>query len=454
MTVMLYNSATRREEAFAPPDPERIGVYACGPTVYDRAHVGNFRMLVVFDLLVRVLRYAYGKDSVTYVRNITDIDDRIIAKAAKNGETIDQVSERYTSFFHQDAAALNCAPPDIEPRATGHVPEMIAMILRLLESGHAYEAERHVLFAVSGSPGYGALSGRSRDEQIAGARVEIAPYKRDPADFVLWKPSPPDFPGWDSPWGRGRPGWHIECSAMSAKHLGRQFDIHGGGIDLIFPHHENEVAQSSAANGVAPARVWMHNGHLMVAGQKMSKSLGNFTTLEQLLRRWPGEAIRVALLSSHYRQPLDMTEELLAASRARLDYMYGVLRRRSAVGSGAVVASVEAALQDELNTPQALSSTHELAQGVEAGTAGSDTLLASGDLLGILQHDPEEWFRWQPPDAVGLGEAEIDALIEDRKHARARRDFAESDRIRAGLLASGVLLEDTPQGTFWRRAGP
>jgi cysteinyl-tRNA synthetase len=314
-------------------------------------------------------------------------------------------------------------------------------------------AEGHVLFDVPNCPDYGALSGRNRDEQIAGARVDIAPYKRDPADFVLWKPSPDDYPGWDSPWGRGRPGWHIECSAMAATHLGEQFDIHGGGIDLIFPHHENEVAQSRCAHGIVPARLWMHNGHVVVGGQKMSKSLGNFITVEDLLQKWPGEVIRLALLSAHYRQPLDVTDELLTASKARLDYMYGVLRRSDAAGDLNAEA-VQAALEDDLNTPQALTDLQELAREVERSGQGGEALKHAAALLGLLQAEPEDWFRWQAASATELLPAAIDGLIEERRIARVERNFARADQIRKDLLAQGIALEDEAGGTFWRRVTP
>jgi cysteinyl-tRNA synthetase len=457
MTLRLYNSATRRIEEFQPIDPDNIRMYVCGPTVWDRAHIGNGRAVVVFDLLYRLLKARYA--NVTYARNITDVDDKIITAARVNGEHIDALTARTTDYFHADMAALNCLPPTIEPKATEHIAEMIAMIARLIETGHAYLATEpgsnaaHVMFSISSSSDYGDLSGRNRDEQIAGARVEIAPYKHDPADFVLWKPSGADDPGWDSPWGYGRPGWHIECSAMAAKHLGQTFDIHGGGIDLIFPHHENEVAQSRCAHGEVPARIWMHNGHVVVGGQKMSKSLGNFRTVEELLQRWPGEVIRMALLSAHYRSPLDITDELLAVSKAQLDYWYGVLRRNPS--SGKVEGdNLAEALDEDMNTPLAFSLLHNLARGVEAGRLESAVLEQSGQSLGLLQMNPEDWFRWQPENSTGPGDEEIEAAIAARKAARAYRDFAEADRIRDALLAQGVVLEDGASGTNWKRAAP
>src|SRR6266699_3987527 len=327
MPLQLYNSLTRRKEAFQPLDPERVRLYVCGPTVYDSAHVGNARAVVAFDLLYRVLRHEYGAGHVRYVRNITDVEDKIIAAARESGEPIDALTRRTTAIFHEDMAALNNLPPDIEPRATENIPQMIAMIERLIASGHAYAAEGHVLFRVASYAGYGALSRRSRADMIAGARVEVAPYKEDPGDFVLWKPSTPEQPGWESPWGRGRPGWHIECSAMSGTLLGETFDIHAGGLDLIFPHHENEIAQSRSAFGHAiMAKYWMHNGFLNISGEKMSKSLGNFFTVHELLDQYPGEAIRLLLLSAHYRQPLDFTHEGLVQSKATLDRWDGAWR--------------------------------------------------------------------------------------------------------------------------------
>ena len=453
MSLHLYNSATRRLEEFQPRDPANVGMYVCGPTVWDRAHVGNARPVVVFDVLFRLLRAQFGENAVKYVRNITDVEDKIIEGAARKGVSIAELTESTTAAFHADAAALNALPPTIEPRATEHIAQMIAINEKLIANGHAYIAEGHVLFDVPNCPDYGALSGRNRDEQIAGARVDVAPYKRDPADFVLWKPSPGDYPGWDSPWGRGRPGWHIECSAMAAEHLGEQFDIHGGGIDLIFPHHENEVAQSHCAHGVVPAHLWLHNGHVVVGGQKMSKSLGNFITVEDLLKKWPGEVIRLALLSAHYRQPLDITEELLASSKARLDYFYGVLRRAKPEGT-LDDSAVMAALNDDLNTPQALTSLQEMAREIERSGAGGTALRQVGALLGLLQADPEGWLRWQARTEKQLSADVIDGLIEARRAARADRDFTRADQIRQELLADGIVLEDEAGGTFWRRSTP
>jgi cysteinyl-tRNA synthetase len=455
VNLRFHNTWTRALEDFVPIDPANVRVYACGPTVYARIHIGNARMTVAFDLLYRLLRQAYGPDHVTYVSNITDIDDKIIAAAGENLGAIYELTTRMAACYDADRAALGCLRPNVEPKATDYVDGMIAMIERLIASGNAYEAEGHVLFAVETSPEYGRLSGHSREDQIAGARVEVAPYKKDPADFVLWKPSSSNYPGWNSPWGFGRPGWHIECSVMTADTLGEVFDIHGGGIDLTFPHHENEIAQSRCAHGGAvPANTWMHNGHVMVAGRKMSKSLGNFITVEDLLKRWPGEAIRLALLSAQYRQPLNVTEDLLAASKARLDYLYGVLRRQPPNGDGQPDEAMLAALSDDMNTPLAMSALQALAGRVEQGVAKASDLLVSAGILGLLQQQPDSWFQWQAPSGKGLAEAEIESLIEDRRRARAERDFAGADAIRKQLLDGGVALEDTAAGTIWKRISP
>ncbi|HEX3575407.1 MAG TPA: cysteine--tRNA ligase [Rhodopila sp.] len=470
--LTLHNSLTRHKERFEPADPANVRMYVCGPTVYDLAHLGNARPVVVYDVVARLLRRLYPK--VTYVRNITDVDDKINARARESGEPISAITARTTQDFHTDMAALGNLPPDQEPRATAHVAEMIMIIQRLIASGHAYAAEGHVLFAVASDPGYGQLSGRSHEELLAGARVDVAPYKRDPGDFVLWKPSTDDLPGWDSPWGRGRPGWHIECSAMSWKHLGETFDIHGGGSDLIFPHHENELAQSLCAfPGSRFARYWMHNGMLQVNGEKMSKSLGNFFTVRDILAKAPGEAVRLLLLRTHYRSLLDFSDQGLAEAKRELDRFYRALEqapntqthptqpdsteaantqaantRAANTQAGDIPAPVLEALCDDLNTPLALSAMHALADAAMTGdrNAASD-LRAAGAVLGLLQQAPDVWFRGGADDS-----AAIDAAIAERLAARKARDFARADAIRADLLAKGIILEDGPKGTTWRRA--
>jgi cysteinyl-tRNA synthetase len=467
MALTLYNTATRRKEPFEPLDPARVGLYVCGPTVYDRAHIGNARAYVVFDLLYRLLRDTYGQDHVRYVRNITDIEDKINAAARKNGEPISALTARTTAAFHEDLVALNTLPPDVEPRATEHIPQMIAMIERLIASGHAYvaagnETAGHVLFSVGSDPDYGKFSRHSRDEMIAGARVEVAPYKRDPADFVLWKPSDADLPGWESPWGRGRPGWHIECSAMSEMHLGETFDIHGGGLDLVFPHHENEIAQSVYAHGGRPfVRFWVHNGLLTDAGAKMSKSVGNIRTVRELLDEAPGEAIRLALMTAHYRDPLDWTNDRLRQAKQSLDRFYRALAlpRDDVIErfgeAEEALRPVREALDDDMNTPLALSELHDLAGAVNR--AGSDAerealqsaLETGGRLMGLLEQDPLTWLRGT---AAATDSARIDERIAARAAARRERRFAEADRLRGELAAEGIVLEDNPDGTTtWRR---
>ncbi len=456
MDLKITNTLSREKEVFSPLDPANIRLYVCGPTVYDYAHVGNARPAVVFDVLARLLRRLYPR--VTYVSNITDIEDKIIDRAKESGETIESLTERTAALYNQDMATIGVLPPDIQPRATGHVPQMVAMIERLIERGHAYAADGHVLFNVPSMAEYGRLSRRDRDELIAGARVEVASYKRDPADFVLWKPSTDDQPGWDSPWGRGRPGWHIECSAMSAEHLGEVFDIHGGGLDLIFPHHENEIAQSRCAHGHdRMAAYWMHNGFVTVEGEKMSKSLGNFYTVHDLLADWPGEAIRLLLLSAHYRQPLDFSQAGLREARAQLDRLYQALRGAADVAvdaEAAVPADVLAALCDDLNTPLAIAGLHEAAGRLNRATDAADRaaakadLLAGGLVLGLLKRDPEVWFQGGAAEDAG----EIEALIAARTDARKARDFAEADRIRDLLKDQGIELEDGSGGTTWKRA--
>jgi len=461
VTLYLYNTAKRQKEEFVPLEPGKAGMYVCGPTVYDFAHIGNARPVVVFDVLYRLLRHL-GFD-VTYVRNITDVDDKIITAARENGESIEALTLRTAKAFQDDMAALNALSPTFEPRATEHIGGMIEMIAALIEKGHAYEASGHVLFDVTSMADYGALSGRNRDEMIAGARVEVAPYKKDPADFILWKPSDADVPGWDSPWGRGRPGWHIECSVMSKAKLGVTFDIHGGGRDLIFPHHENEVAQSRCAHDGAPfARYWVHNGFLMVEGKKMSKSLGNFYTVRELLAEAPGEALRMNMLSTHYRQPLDWTASGLKAAKASLDRLYTALQKLAEVEAGPAVPSPEvlAALLDDLNTPQALAALNALAGEANKATDAAEKarlkgeLLGSGALLGLLAMSADDWFRGGSDANAGgcLSNAEIEAEIEARLAARKAKDFARADAIRDALAAKGIILEDGPGGTTWKRA--
>ncbi len=445
--LTLHNSLTRRKERFVPLDPNHVRMYVCGATVYDLVHVGNARPEVVYDVLARLLRQMYPR--VTYVRNITDVEDKINARARELGESISVLTARTIADYHADLAALGSRPPDIEPRATEHIGEMITMIERLIASGHAYLAAGHVLFAVRSYPAYGHLSGRSPEELLAGARVDVAPYKRDPGDFVLWKPSSPDLPGWDSPWGRGRPGWHIECSAMSWRYLGETFDIHGGGTDLIFPHHENEAAQSCCAfPGSHFARYWVHNGMLLVNGEKMSKSLGNFTTLREALTRAPGEAVRLLLIRTHYRSTPDFNDAALTEAKRELDRFYRALERYPEIKAMDVPGPVMEALCDDLNTPLALSAMHALADAALAGDfEAACGLRAAGEVLGLLQREPAAWFRGDGEDG-----AAIEAAIAERLAARKARDFARADAIRAALAAKGIVLEDGVGGTTWRRA--
>ena len=466
MPLSLYNTLTRRKEAFAPIDAANVRMYVCGPTVYDNAHIGNARPIIVFDVLFRLLRHIYGADHVAYVRNITDVDDKINARAAERGISIRELTEETYGIFRDDVAALGALPPTQEPRATEHIAEMLAIIERLIASGHAYAAEGHVLFSVPSMPDYGMLSRRTLDDMIAGARVEVAPYKRDATDFVLWKPSAENEPGWDSPWGRGRPGWHIECSAMSWKHLGERFDIHGGGIDLVFPHHENEIAQSRCAFGhPVMANVWMHNGFLQVEGEKMSKSLGNFVTIRELLatdrfggQSWDGAVLRLAMLRTHYRQPIDWTVEGLTESERLVERWRNTVRRKGFDPQPVPAAMIEA-LSDDLNTPAALRVLSELGTRANGylfgggdvpplpeaareaeGRRVAGELVAAADLLGIAlvvaQEQMDETDR-----------AAIQTLIDARLAARAARNWAESDRIRDELTGMGVVLMDNKDGT-------
>jgi cysteinyl-tRNA synthetase len=434
--IRLYDTLTRQKREFVPADPKRITMYVCGPTVYGRAHIGNARPAVVFDTLARLIRHEFGPESLIYGRNVTDVDDKIIAAAEAEGVEPSVITERYERHYLQDMGALGVAPPTIAPHATEEIGPMIAMIETLLAGGYAYLAQGHVLFDVTSDPAYGILSHRDREQMIAGARVEVAPYKRDPADFVLWKPSEPDVIGWDSPWGRGRPGWHLECSAMIATHLGETIDIHGGGLDLIFPHHENEIAQSRCAHGgAALARYWVHNGFVDMGAEKMSKSLGNIVTPAELLAQGHnGETLRLALLSAHYRQPLPWTEVLIDQSKTILDRLY---RAAGDAEAGEIDGEVVEALSDDLNTPAALARLQAMDDPA--------SLRVSAALLGLLTQSADEWFRG------GADDAAIEAKIAERAEAKANRDFATADQIREELKADGILLEDGPSGTTWRK---
>ena len=446
--LYLHNNLAREKQLFTPQDPARVSVYVCGPTVYGPCHIGNFRPAVVFDVMVRVLRALYP--NVVYARNITDVDDKINAKAAEEGVDISVITDRYHAKYLADMDVLGVLPPDIEPFATKHIEDMQAMIAGLIEQGHAYEAEGHVLFDVTKDGDYGSLSGRSRDDMIAGARVEVAPYKKDPGDFVLWKPSADDQPGWDSVWGRGRPGWHIECSAMIEKHLGTTIDIHGGGADLQFPHHENEAAQSRCAHGAPLARFWVHNGMLNISGEKMSKSLGNIKTMDELLEDAPAEAIRLALLQGHYRQRLDFSDDLLAQSVKNLDRLYGALRDAADIEAAdmPVPDAFMGALCDDLNTPKALAELFALGKTVDT-PEGKGALLAAAKCLGLLQQNPQDWFAAKTAH-VSVDEAAVEALIAERGAARANKDYAAADAARDKLTAMGVAIEDTPDATIWK----
>ncbi|MBL4864663.1 MAG: cysteine--tRNA ligase, partial [Rhodobiaceae bacterium] len=457
----LYNTLTRQKDRFVPLDEKRVTMYVCGPTVYNHAHIGNARPAVAFDVLVRVLRRLYPQ--VIYVRNITDIEDKIIEMAQAEGVEISVITERYADIYRADMGALGVALPDVEPLATETIPEMIAMMERLIAAGHAYEAEGHVLFDVPSFPDYGALSRRPMDEMIAGARVEVAPYKKSPSDFVLWKPSTDDQPGWESPWGRGRPGWHIECSAMIEKHLGETIDIHGGGIDLQFPHHENELAQSLCSHEGAPfARYWLHNGFVNMNAEKMSKSLGNVLLVHDLIEAAPGEAIRLALLNAHYRQPLEWNDDVLPQSKAMLDRLYGAIRKLgdvTPVNDDVLPPAFLEALLDDLNTPKALAELFVIAKKANVATDEGEraqlkaALVQSGFLLGILQQDANSWFEGEVAGATDLDAAAIEAQIEARNAARASKNFSEADRIRDALADAGILIEDGPEGTKWKLAG-
>lgn len=473
--LLLTNTLTRAKEPFVPMDPARVRMYVCGPTVYDYAHIGNARPVVVFDVLARLLRHLYGNEHVTYVRNITDVDDKINERAAREGVSIREVTDKTIAQYHADMEALGALPPDVEPRATEHIEEMKAMIETLIEKGFAYAAEDHVLFHVPSMPEYGELSNRSLDEMVAGARVEVATYKKDPTDFVLWKPSKDGEPGWDSPAGittPGRPGWHIECSAMADKHLGEVFDIHGGGIDLTFPHHENEIAQSRCAHGThAMANVWLHNGFLQVEGEKMSKSLGNFFTVHQLLdtdeaggQKWSGQAIRYALLQTQYRQPIDFTFKALSEAEKQLSRWVDLLKKHdvTADAAAALAEGVLEGLLDDLNTPRAFAALHKLARDARGGDAAAAQQLANS--IAFLGFDLEEYVKQQQAESVDANidpelKARVAELIAKRLEARKAKDFAESDRIRDELAAEGIVLKDSKNKetgeieTSWSHAG-
>ena len=460
MAIKLFDSVAREKRVFHPQDPSRVTMYVCGPTVYNRAHIGNFRPVIVFDTLFRLLRATYGADAVIYARNITDIEDKLIAASVESGETIAAITQKYAKIYADDAAAVNALEPNIIPWATEHVDEMLHMIEALERKGYAYATDAGVFFNVPQMEEYGRLSGRRLEDNKAGARVEVDHGKRNPADFALWKFAKPDEPAeatWDSKWGKGRPGWHIECSAMAAKHLGKTIDIHGGGIDLQFPHHENEIAQSECAHGEEMARYWMHNGFLDMSGEKMSKSLGNVVLLNDLLKDWDGEVIRFAMLSGHYRAPLDWTDDLLEQAKTTLGRVYGALRRVwDNEGASAKDKGVIRAIRDDLNTPIALAQLSRLAGEANGAADRKDEmamaqsradLLAAGELLGLLTRTPAEWEQ----GGDGDDNSRIDALVTARLEARANKDWAEADRIRDVLKAEGIEIMDSAGGATWRR---
>jgi cysteinyl-tRNA synthetase len=457
MKLQVYNTLTRKKEEFVPADPKRVTMYVCGPTVYSHPHIGNARPAVVFDTFFRLLKHEFS--NVIYTRNITDVDDKINASALKENTSIDIISSRFTKIYHDDMSELGVLPPTIEPRVTEHMPQIISMIQRLIKAGNAYEAEGHVLFHVPSYSDYGKLSGRNQKEMIAGARVEIAPFKKDPSDFVLWKPSSKDQPAWDSPWGGGRPGWHIECSAMIEKHLGETIDIHGGGQDLVFPHHENERAQTTCVHGGKLfSRYWMHNGFVNVDQEKMSKSIGNVLLVKDLLQQAPGEAIRTTLLSTHYRSPLDWSDDALKQSSRNLDKLYGALQDLQDIEAEASTQDVPNAfldaLKDDLNTPAAFAELHKIAKQAHSDndtvtrTKIKKQILASGNMLGILQQDPAAWFR-----GIGdIDEDEIQKLMTSRIQAKKDKNFQLADDIRDKLTAIGIQIQDHPDGTSsWRK---
>lgn len=460
MQLSLYNTRTKAKEAWNPLNPEDVKMYVCGPTVYAPPHIGNGRPIVVFDLLYRVLKLQYPQ--VTYVRNITDVDDKINQKALETGRLIQDITAETIQYFHQTCEYLGALPPTVEPRVTDHIAEIIQMIQQLIEKEYAYESQGHVLFRVHKFKGYGQLSRKNQDELLAGARIDVAPYKENAEDFVLWKPSIAPTPGWDSPFGYGRPGWHIECSAMSAKHLGETFDIHGGGIDLVFPHHENEVAQSTACHDKLMANIWMHNGHLSVNGQKMSKSLGNVVIIQDLMHKIPGQVVRWALLGSHYRQPLDWTSELVHQAQAALSRLYTAVESlpkeewESELDKTKIDTEVLNALYDDLNTPLAIKRLHELAHDINTALSEDNkihlqkVLLHSAHLIGFLTITPNEWFRGSISSSA-ISETEVQEYLEQRKAAKIAKDFKAADAIRDMLKSKGIIIKDTPNGQEWRR---
>ena len=458
MTLKIYNTLSAEKETFTPLVPDTVTMYVCGPTVYNLAHIGNARPVVVFDTLFRLLQTHFG--TVTYARNITDIDDKIIVAAREGERTIESVTDEFTAKYREDMAQLNTLPPTLEPHATHNIEPMHRLIQALLDKGHAYESEGHVLFAVESMEDYGRLSKRKLEDMQAGARVEVADYKRHPGDFVLWKPSTESDPGWDSPWGRGRPGWHLECSAMIREHLGETIDIHGGGRDLIFPHHENEIAQSRCAHGGDYVRYWMHNAYVDIDGEKMSKSLGNFHTVRDLLESYRGEVLRFALLSAHYRSPLNFSADLLDQAQSTLDSLYGTLRDVADVEVEMDVVLADEpfyqALNDDLNTPIAIAEVHALAKQLHKADdaekpALKGRLLAAANLLGILDEDPIEWLQGAGSDDA-ISAEQIEALIEERQQAKLDKNYARADEIREELTSQGVVLEDSREGTRWKRA--
>ena len=456
--IYLHNTLKQRKEKFVPIDEKNVRLYVCGPTVYDRAHLGNAKTSVVFDVMYRMLCHAYTKECVTYVSNITDVDDKILNKHQQTGKPIREITEQTYNWYIEDMAKLNVLSPNHRPRATEYISEMIEIVKLLLKNSHAYEKDGHVLFDVESMKNYGYLSGRSMKEMLAGARIEVADYKKNPADFILWKPSADNQPGWDSPWGFGRPGWHLECSAMSSKLLGNDFDIHGGGADLIFPHHENECAQSTCAfEGSSFARYWVHAGMLMVDGVKMSKSLGNFHNVDEIISKYPAEALRLLFLTTHYHQPFNFTFTGLEQAKAVLDKFYNALLKNKDVKTVEIDANAKlvAALRDDLNTPLAITVLHEIvtnlnkAETEEEKSALKSELLASANLLGLLYQEPETWFKG---GASETDDAEIEELINARLEAKKNKDWALADKIRNDLKEQGIVLEDTPNGTTWKRA--